>query len=407
MNKSYKKNDGSVTVEAAIVLPIFICVILTIGFFIRVYYIQEILQHAITEAVNEMSSYSYIYYKSGLYDLQKEIDEGLKDDTQLLSHLDNTKNTFKDARAKLVVDIEALKNHISEDNYSQGLDSFLNIIDVIKGARKQVDELMEVVGGLDVESLLGLMAEEAWREGKTSTGGIFTTQLMKKHLITSDRMDLNKRLLELNIVDGLDGIDFSDSKLLENNQDIEICIKYKIALPLPIKIIDSIPMKQRAVARAWMGGDISTSVTSSGGSKLPEDLVDEIVEAGYDIWSLPVFQRGREIKGLLGMNVNEDFPIVDKLEDGIITSIRSHDTRLKSNQGASFGRQLREDLRRILEYSEATFEGISIGVGDYVGKELNLVFPDVELDQQQINTLYEMIEVADSNNIKIKITVVK
>lgn len=406
MESRLKKIDGSVTVEAAIALPVFICVILTIGFFIRVFYIQEIMQHAMVETVNKMSSYSYIYYKSGLYDLQRELEEGLRDDTELLSHIDDTKKSLYDARATLKEDVEALKRHMTEGNYAQGMDTIFNSVDVIKGAKNQVADLGKAIGGLDFNTLLGLFANETWREAKTSTGGFFALRLMEEHLINSSTTNLNQRLLKLSIVDGIEGLDFSESKLLEENHDIEICIKYKIALPLPINIIGPITVKQRAVARAWMGGDTPVNF-SAGGTRFPEELVDEVVEAGYDIWSLPVFDRGRKIKRLLGTNVNEDFPIVDKLEEGTITSIRSHDTRLKSNQGSSFNRQLKEDLRRILEYSERSFKGVTIGVRDYNEKELNLVFPDVELDQQQINAINEIIDVANSNGIRIKITVVR
>lgn len=42
-------NKGTITVEASIVLPIFICAILTIGFLTKVVYVHEKIQNVINE----------------------------------------------------------------------------------------------------------------------------------------------------------------------------------------------------------------------------------------------------------------------------------------------------------------------------------------------------------------------
>ena len=61
------------TVEAAISLPLFICVFLSIAFFMRVAYIHNNVQYAINGAANELSTYSYLYSISGLQALNDEI----------------------------------------------------------------------------------------------------------------------------------------------------------------------------------------------------------------------------------------------------------------------------------------------------------------------------------------------
>ena len=55
-----KKNDGSITVEAAIVLPLFLCVILTITFFIRIYQTHETVQFAIDEVSEQFAEIQYL-----------------------------------------------------------------------------------------------------------------------------------------------------------------------------------------------------------------------------------------------------------------------------------------------------------------------------------------------------------
>jgi len=61
-----KKKDGSLTVEAAISLPLFMCVFLSIAFFMKVVYIHNNVQYAINGAANEVATYSYLYSISGL-----------------------------------------------------------------------------------------------------------------------------------------------------------------------------------------------------------------------------------------------------------------------------------------------------------------------------------------------------
>jgi len=70
-----KKKDGSLTVEAAISLPLFMCVFLSIAFFMKVVYIHNNVQYAINGAANEVATYSYLYSISGLQKVNDAITE--------------------------------------------------------------------------------------------------------------------------------------------------------------------------------------------------------------------------------------------------------------------------------------------------------------------------------------------
>ncbi len=430
MSRIIKDKKGSVTVEAAIVLPIFICAVLTIGFLIRVYYIQEIFQQAITEAANEISSYSYIYYASGLYEIQEDIDRGLQEEAEeaeelveeaedFYSSLLDTKESLVETKDSLQGGISEFKEHMAEMEFSRGIDRIFDMIDELKTTRTQTEELLEKLNALTEKgmdnpqdklmSFVALMGSNAWKDGKTFLGGVLSQQLMEKHLNTLEDENINNRLLKLHIIGGIDGLDLSESKFFEGNEDINIVLKYQIKLPLPIDVLKAIPIRQEVTVRGWLGGDLPMDlvVPQANDSRLPQELVDEVVEAGYDIWALKTYDRGREIKRLLGTNIEEDFPIIDKLVDTTITSIRTHDTRLKSNQGSSFMLQLKEDLRRITDFEERSFRGFTIGQADYSSKELNLVFPDVEITEEQIACLYDIRKMAEDKDISVKITVVR
>ncbi|WP_131821243.1 TadE family protein [Paramaledivibacter caminithermalis] len=225
-----KKQKGSLTVEAAIVLPIFICAILTIGFLTRIVYTHEIIQHGITESANEMASLSYLYYISGVHDI---------DDT-LNSELEEKKKKTQEHINNIFDCYEELKNcvwqvkDITKDIYG----------DVIKDVAS--DPKGEII------SLLSLMAKEGLDKGKTEIGNMMIRKYIKKYGLTDEK------LKSLHI----EKLDFSQSSYFNNNQDIDVIVKYKVNIPLPIKLISYIPITQRATVRAWMAGDDSAALVN-------------------------------------------------------------------------------------------------------------------------------------------------
>lgn len=68
-----RKLKGSLTVEAALVLPIFVFAIISIIYFIKIVYIQESIQYAITETANEIATYAYILDNGEIIDAQQDI----------------------------------------------------------------------------------------------------------------------------------------------------------------------------------------------------------------------------------------------------------------------------------------------------------------------------------------------
>lgn len=390
---------GSVTVEAAIVLPIVICCILTIGLFTKIYYTHQLLQYAITNVAHELSSISYGYYRSGLYDIQLEFEDGL-----------NRKATQAEERM----------NSLQESYYSL-LDAALAIqespetaIENIGEIKESVDHLFEIGQGIyenpvdEIKSLIALFGKGLYQEGKTYFGNVIVGELVKKHLVTSKYKEVDHRLKQLNIVDGWKGLDFSQSVFMDENNDIDIILIYEIELPIPIKVIKSIPIIQRVTIQPWIKGRLPITNLNSGlKTNLPEDLIDEVVEAGFDVWQLPTLQRGREIKRILNRNLDEAFPIIDSKVDNKVIAIRTHDTRLKSNAGRSFYYQLTSDIRTLDGFTEATFKGISVGMQDYSEKVLNILLPDVEVSEEQIQALRDAKEYAQQRRIIIKITIVK
>jgi hypothetical protein len=59
-----KELKGSLSIEAAVALPLFTCFILGFVMLIKVFTAHEIIQHAINQTAQEMAGYSYIYSKT-------------------------------------------------------------------------------------------------------------------------------------------------------------------------------------------------------------------------------------------------------------------------------------------------------------------------------------------------------
>lgn len=235
INKLLRRQKGSLTVEASLVLPIFICAILTIGFLTKIVYTHEVIQHGITEAANEMASSSYLYYISGSYDIDDTLSSNLEEKKQ---KSEVNINNIVDCSKELYDCIGEIK--------AESKDSYKDIVDYPKD---------KIIG------LASSIVKDELDKEKTYIGNSIIKQYIKKYGLTDSRL---KKL-------DIDGLDFSQSSYLSSNQDIDVIVKYKVNIPLPIKIVNNIPIVQRATTRAWLGGNKDADALASDN----EDIEDK------------------------------------------------------------------------------------------------------------------------------------
>ncbi len=271
-NKILNRKKGSLTVEAAIVLPIFIFVILAIGFFIKVVNTHEIIQHAINETADDMASSSYIYYSTGLYKIETNIYEDLTERTSKL----------EEQADELERILSVIKNNNSQNsNQSQEQVHYNNVIEIInkvesmtetmKDGSDAVRDLFTLINEIkdqgiseNIENIVAAGNLELYHYLKNQIGNMIMKEQLEKHLTADNGKSIEERLKELHIVmpevntskhpSRLYGLDFSRSNYLFGNDQIDIVVMYKIDLPVPIDFIGEIPIIQRAAARAWLGG---------------------------------------------------------------------------------------------------------------------------------------------------------
>jgi len=304
---------GSVTVEAAIAMPVFICAVLAIAFILKVIYVQEMIQHAISETADEIASCSYIYSAVGLQELHDTTNMGLEEGRQKvgtqLKTLVNTYDCFtafpenikqnigEEAENFNAVDVDGVIDDFDEINKS--------VEDLKKGledTRKIADEIAENPK-LELKYIISALAKEGFEGVKTE---ILLKPLTKaclvKYLKTKDGEDVSDRLKKLNIGDGFEGLNFNNSHLFDDGKNIDIVVEYKIKAPIPFNILPEIPIVQRVKVKAWLSGEN---------------------EDKEDIWSLGDLERGRKIQKMYGRNLPDNFKTITKFEYGTATLVRS------------------------------------------------------------------------------------
>lgn len=337
--KSFINKDqrGSLTVEAAIVLPIFICAVLTIGFFTKIVYTHEIIQHAITEAVNEMASSSYLYYTSGVQDIDNTVDSELEDKKQRSQeHLDSITDCYKELNDS-IGELKSNSQNIYEGLGKGDIGGIVESIDGInshgKNIKDNVEEVQSVIKDIaedpksEMISIAALIAKTGYDKGKTAIGNQLIGYYVSKRGLTDERL---KRL-------NIEKLDFSKSSYFKGDEDIDVIVKYKVDIPLPIKFVSYIQIVQRATARAWMGGDdgYSGSDTDKDNSDAKDKVIKVYVSTkGSRYHRFGCYQIFKEIEALdlqdakkMGLEPCEkcDPPFNSKMKYTVFKTSRSDD----------------------------------------------------------------------------------
>ena len=94
------------------------------------------------------------------------------------------------------------------------------------------------------------------------------------------------------------------------------------------------------------------------------------------VWSLGNFVRGNAIEDALGANLPRNFPIVDRLSNGIVTSIKSIDLNAATYQdSAALGNKLNNYVDAVAGFNGDTWGDVVIEPGDIAGRQLQVAVP--------------------------------
>jgi hypothetical protein len=405
MGQACGKSKGAITIEAAIALPVFICVAISLTMLIKLVYIHDVIQHSIDEAANELAAYSYIYHVSDLQRIDESVQDNMDENSRVAEeHLGTVVDAFHNlgnaytAGSDMIEDIGSETS--SEGSFAMAAGQVLNEAEeLFREGQKLSQQGIDAIDSLskvleeacknpkqEAESIAWLLSKGIYSDVKTLVAVPLVKYTVKNYLRNGGAGDVNKYLERLNIANGFEGLDFYSSTFFQGDENIDIVVAYRVELPLPIKVLPDIYMIQRSTARAWLNGGDGTSLK------------------GTSIWDLPNKQRGLKIEEIYGGNLPYDFPIIDIYNEATNTgtSIKSINLNSKTYQDmVKLNRLLKQyvdDINNcgVIHYKQKSYE-ITI-------KKLIIVIPKASINDNNKAVMEQIKAYGSANGVDITIS---
>ena len=259
-----KKNKGSLTVEACLSLTIFIMLFVTILYIMRLVFAYEIMQHALNQTAKEFSAYSYYYAVSGLADINGKIQSstaaGVKMFDESITNIVNVYDTFN----TLGDGIKEVGSNLSDGDMKKTIASLKGVKKDYKAFRDSLGTATDTIKSIAEDPVVALksvgsvLLSGGNEATKTFLCGEISRGLMAKYIAEGGYSAADKRLRQLRIVDGLDGVDFSASKFwsADSQNEIVLVACYTIKPVFPFKIVDELHFVNTVRVRGWSGKSI-------------------------------------------------------------------------------------------------------------------------------------------------------
>ena len=251
--RTLKKEKGAVVVEATLVIPMFIFLVITIMWIANLCTAQAKIQTAINSSAKEISSFSYIYGLSGLNQARADLAEGGAESADTADEaIKGIKGIYDGLGQASDAGAAAVNGKGVADSVESAKDSYNSIsggVDSISEAYKRVkNDPKKFIIGLGKE-----LASEATDEISGRLVGGLAKFLCEKHL-SAGKVSADTYLRKLGVVNGFNGIKFHNTRYCnKGGDDIIIVAQYQLA---PIKFFN-IDIKYNIVqtgrTKAWFG----------------------------------------------------------------------------------------------------------------------------------------------------------
>lgn len=233
-----RSRRGSLTVEAVLILPIFMAAILFVSYFIKAHMVHDMVQDALTEAVMEVSALSYPYYLSGALEFKETV------------------SAEKAAR------METLQSCFG---------TVMTLIESTHGPSESLglpeEALDTALGEVTPQSMFDLAKLTAAAYGINQAEDAIARRLILStmgRILAQGNRSLLDRMDTLGIQGGMDGFDFTGSVFYGEDDVIDVQVQYTLKKMDPFGFVQNVPMRNRVVCRAWMGG---VDIDGDGGYK--------------------------------------------------------------------------------------------------------------------------------------------
>ena len=414
--KGLKGTKGSVTVEAAVILPIVMSVIISFIFIIKLVHTHVTIQHALNDTANQLATYSYLYSAGGLqkiHDSTKDSLEGKGEQAQ--KDMELVSGSWD---ALLEITGDSFENEGSSENILQTLKSIKDAGNDTTQTVKGISELTKRIAANPKEELISigsLLGDSLLEDGKTSVIKPVVGYLVCKNLRSGEK-DADTVLKRLSVVNGLEGLDFSRSTIFKDKKTIDVMVKYKLKLQLPVNILPEIYIIQRSTVRAWLDGEGEEWAGKNKGSTSSENNTDNSdgesdstkddseQKGSGTVWDLSPKVRGKILQTEYGRNLPDMFPTIAKIQNHTAYSIKSIDlTDVTYLKPLNLKYRINGFIKELSDYKQGEYKGTSIKTDDYDNKTLTLIVPKDSLNTGNNLILLECKKYAESLGVTLDI----
>ncbi|NLX63176.1 MAG: hypothetical protein GX022_00120 [Clostridiaceae bacterium] len=355
-----KVAKGSSTIEAAIVLPFFLIVFLSFAYIIRIFFVYNTMQEALSEIGRRYGYMSYFYHFTGLKDYSDALNEAA----------DDAQNTLSGQRELLVNAFNAFNEAVTGDSSQTGsMDNITAILEKADNLSNASTEAINVIQNIvsDPKAELKLMVTVFARDLNYK----ITNQLVGLMARCSLAKELEKRVgtnkddpaKTLGITGGLSGLDFSQTNVFGDSESMELVVSYSVKAPLVFAFVPDIRLSNRVRIIAWTGG--------RGESVKSKEKVEEKENAS--VWTKMdndkrYWDRGLEIEKLEVEKLNATatpikYPVIDAYKYNESTAtVEYYDVftlnpfmKTYSEKPSAIKSEIKKHGKRLLEFGTPDF----------------------------------------------------
>ncbi len=361
--KKQNGNRGALSIEASISYSIFLMIIVTILYIMRIVYAYGLMQHAVSQAAKELSMYTYIYQISGMNEAYQSVGSATADRTEQFD---------KDAE-NIISMYEKLSNG-DRNIVQEASELTINPVEILKN-----------VGSV----MLGNAADEVNQKAFEAIARPMIAGYIAKD---SGENSADERLKKLRVINGLSGVDLSSSSFFKDGETIDLIACYTIDPVMPIDIMPELNLANRACIRGMSGKSV---FSYTPGSK-KEESTTSVWDNENDL------ERGKKIQAQEGVrNLPDGFKTFSAFDpaSGKATAEMSMDLRENSYQTESgIKQQIRSKCNKMMNYRTATYDGVTLEASQIRSKELIIYIPSSAKERTIDRTAYDQAirEIRDS-----------
>ena len=344
-----RRELGSVTIEATIALTIFMFAFLGITSLSTLVRAESKVQYALNQTAKELSQYMYIFHRGDtIENPTKPVDELIKETGDFTNMI---KNASKDvassgslfSKDQVVDDLEGTINTVKNDAQSI-LEAGKSLANKYKSVAENPTEVLNAIYSIIGDEVENIVQSKI-------IAPVVANILMPKYLESGDK-SANEFLEDMGVENGMSGLNFSLSSIMEDDRTINLTVIYTVNYKIPLIGERKFTFKQTASTAAWS-------------KKI------KLYEVKSSIWDKPQLQRGKEIvrkikdkNSALAVNTNKThgFDLYDKNTNTFtqIISINTNDpSYVVNSEGnsislneANFKKRLKEEARSLVDYME-------------------------------------------------------